>query len=464
MKININNKIHLAQVKQQRKMKRKVIFTLIISLVLTAVPLSGQESSSELQLSLKQAQDYALAHNKLVISAKMDIEASRVALWETISTALPQVTATASFTDNLKLMTTLLPGEFFGMPGEKIPVTFGSQFNSGASVQASLLLFSAPLYIGIETTKLARKLSEESLVKTELDTRESVSTAYYLILVSEQSLKILDGNLSNLNETLKSTRAMFSAGMAEATDVDQMVSNVSMVENSRSSLLRNIELNYNLLRFQLGVPAATNISLTETLETLTAEINVEALLSQEFDVKQNVSYKLIEGQELMTSLALKSQKASVLPTLSGFYNYGTNGMGDKVSEQRWFQNSMTGLQLSVPIFASGQRYVKIKKAQINLDKARNTKSMVADQLLLQEKQLRYNLVNANLQYNSQKDNVNVSQRVYASMENKFRQGMASSLELTQANSLYLQAENNYVSALMNLLQTKLALDKLLNNM
>ena len=157
-------------------------------------------------------------------------------------------------------------------------------------------------------------------------------------------------------------------------------------------------------------------------------------------------------------------KANVLPTLSGFYNYGTNGMGDKVSELRWFQNSMAGLQLSVPIFASGQRYSQIKKAQISLEKARTTKDMVADQLLLLEKQLRYNLVNANLQYKSQKENVEVSKRVYASMENKYRQGMASSLELTQANGQYLQAETNYVSALLNLLQTKVALDKLLNNL
>ena len=90
--------------------------------------------------------------------------------------------------------------------------------------------------------------------------------------------------------------------------------------------------------------------------------------------------------------------------------------------------------------------------------------MVSDQLLLQEKQLRYDLVNANLQYMSQKENVEVAQRVYESTENKYKQGMASSLELTQANSQYLQAENNYVTSLMNLLQTKVALDKLLNNM
>jgi len=446
-------------------MKRKHLITTTLSLLLSGIILIAQDTPAELRLTLKEAQDYALMNNKMVRSAKSDVLASRVAVWETISSALPQVSMSGSFTDNLKLMTTLLPGEFFGQPaGSKIPVTFGSQFNSSASVQASLLLFNAPLYIGIETTKLVRKLSEESLVKSELDIKESVSMAYFLILVSGESLQIINGNIANLNEMLKSTRAMYSAGMAESTDVDQMVSNVNMVENSRSSLERAIEVNYNLLRFQLGVAAVTPITLTETLESLTDKVNVEALLSQEFDHTRHINFRMIEGQEQMSSLMLKTQKASVLPTLAGFYNYGTNGMGDKVSELRWFQNSMAGLQLSVPILASGQRYASIKKAKINLEKARTTREMVTEQLLIQEKQLRYNLVNANLQYKSQKENVEVSKRVYTSMENKFKQGMASSLELTQANSLYLSAENNYISALMDLLQTKLALDKLLNNM
>lgn len=445
-------------------MKSKFLFAAAFFALLTVSSGNAQQESGELKLSLIEAQNYALQHNKMVLTAKSDIQASKVALWETISAALPQVSASASFTDNLKLMTTLLPGEFFGKPGTKIPVTFGSQFNSSASVEASMLIFNAPLYIGIETTKLAQKLSQQSLEKSELDTKESVSSAYFLILVSEKSLDLLNGNIANLIETLKSTRAMYSAGMAEATDVDQMVSNVNMVENNRSSLERTIELNYNILRFQLGVPANTIITLTETLDDLTNEINVEALISQDFDHTKNIDYKLIEGQELMSSLALKSQKASVLPTLAGFYTYGTNGMGDKVSELRWFQNSMAGLSLSVPIVSSGQRYAQIRRAQINFEKAKTTKDMVTEQLLLQEKQLRYNLVNANLQYQSQKENVEVSKRVYASMENKYKQGMASSLDLTQANDQYLQAENNYVSALMNLLQTKVALDKLLNNM
>ena len=445
-------------------MKNKNLIATALFILISGTLSMSQETNMGLKLTLKEAQDYALLNNKMVMAAKSDVLASRAAIWETISAALPQVNASGSFADNLKLMTTLLPGEFFGQPGVKIPVTFGSQFNSSASVQASLLLFNAPLYISIETTKLAKKLSEENLEKSELDTKESVASAYYLILVSEKSLQILKQNIDNLNETLESTKAMYSAGMAEQTDVDQMISNVSMVEISRSSLERTIELNYNLLRFQLGVEAGTSIILTETLGSFIEKVNIEALLSQEFDHTQNVNYRMIAGQEQMSELMLKTQKAAILPIVSGYYNYGTNGMGDKVSDLQWFQNSMAGVQLSLPILASGQRYAKIKKAQFNLEKAKNTREMITEQLLIQEKQLRYNLINANLQYKSQKENIEVSKRVYNSMENKFRQGMASSLELTQANSQYLQAENNYVSALMNLLQTKLALDKLLNNM
>jgi outer membrane protein len=445
-------------------MKKKFFMIGILMVLLPFRLLKAQGTGTELQLSLKDAQTYAIEHNKMVLSSKMDVEASRIAIKEMITNALPQVDASGSFNDNLKLMTTLLPGDFFGKPGEKVPVTFGSQFNSGATLQASLLLFNAPVYIGIESSKLASRLSEENLTRSELDTKEAVATAYYLILISEKSLTILDSNIGNLKETLKSTQAMYNAGMAEATDIDQMASNVTAVENSRSSMQRTIELNYNLLRFQLGLSADSRIRLTETLDNITDQINVETLLSQQFDHRQNVDYQLLEGQEKMSYLMLKSEKAALLPTISGFYTYGTNGMGDKLGNLTWFPNSVAGFQVSVPIFGSGQKYHRIRQAQINLEKARTNKEMVTDQLLLQEKQLRYNLVNANLQYKSQKDNIDVSKRVYASMENKFRQGMASSLELTQSNTLYLQAENNYISSLMELLRTKLALDKLLNNL
>jgi outer membrane protein len=440
-------------------MKRKFIITAIFSLLISGPVLVAQENSKELSLTLKEAQDYAMQNNKMVKSAKLTVEGSKTDVWSTIASGLPQISTSGTITDNLKLGVFVMT-----MSGTSVVITMGRQYNIPVGLQASMPLFNAPYYVGIETVKLAQKLSESNLQSTETDTRQSVAYAYYLILVSEESLRIVKENLANLQETLKSTKAMFNSGLAEATDVDQMASNVTMVENSYSNLQSTIEINYNLLRYQLGVKFDTKIILTETLEDLVKGIDVDALLAQEFNYTSNIQFDLVEKQEKLSFLNVKAQKAKILPSLAGVYTTSKTGMGDKLSGMDWFPSAYVGLSLSVPIFASGQRYSTIQKAKIDLEKAKNTKEMVSDQLQMQDKQLRYNLQNANLQYRSQKGNVEVSKRVYSSMENKYKQGMASSLELTQANQLYLQAENNYISSLLNLLQTKLAFNKLLNNL
>ena len=372
---------------------------------------------------------------------------------------MPNLSANASVSDNLKLGVFVLT-----MNGQPMVIQMGMKYNIPVGWQVSMPLFNAPYYVGIETVKLAQKLSSTNLTNTEIDTRQSVATAYYLILVSEESLKILKDNLENLRETLKSTQAMYHTGMAEASDVDQMASNVSMVENSFTNLQNTIEVNYNLLRFQLGVKSDTKIALTETLDDLMKEVKVVDLLSTPFNPMSNIQYDMMVKQEQMSVLNLKAQKAKVFPMLSGVYNYTKTGFGPTFSDLQWHPSAYLGMQLSIPIFASGQRFSSIQKAKIDLEKARNNKEMVSDQLQMQEKQLRFNLQNANMQYLSQKGNVEVARRVYESMENKYKQGMASSLELTQADQLYLQAQNNYISSLLNLLQTKLALDKLLNTL
>jgi outer membrane protein len=445
-------------------MKRKFLIATLIFFLVSGATLVAQVQPGEIRLNLKEAQDYALQNNKLVKSAKLTVESSQTDVWSTIASGLPQISTNAGFTDNFKLGLIAMTLSIAGGPPTTMVIQMGMKYSLPLSMQASMPLFNASYYVGIETVKLAQKLAASNLKSTEIDTRLSVAQAYYLILVSEESLKIVNDNLANLRETLKSTRAMYSSGMAEASDVDQMVSNVTMMENSFSNLQNNIEVNYNLLRFQLGVKFDTKITLTESLNEIVNSINVNEILSKQFDPASNIQYDMAMKQEQMSVLNLKSQKAKVLPMLSGVYALGRSGMGDELSGMSWSTSSYLGMQLSIPIFASGQRYSNIKKAKIDLEKSRNTKEMISDQLQMQEKQLRFNLQNANMQYLSQKGNVEVAKRVYASTENKYRQGMASSLDLVQANQLFLQAENNYISSLMNLLQTKLALDKLLNNL
>lgn len=421
------------------------------------------QEDEKVVLTLDDAQEYAITHNKTLQGARLDVKASEMAKWDVLSNGLPRVDGSGALTDNLKLMTTLMPAEIFGgEPGTYIPVQFGTKYNTNFGLQATQLIFSAPYWVGLQMASLTEKMSSQALEKSELDIRESVILTYYLILISEESLIRAEKNIVNLRDIMKSTGAMYSVGMAESTDVDQIKSNLTMIENSRRSVERNIEFNYNLLRLQMGLEPDKEIELTTSLDQIIAETNVELLLSTEFNYSTNIDYLILQSQETLTSLSLKSEKAAILPTLSGYYSWTKGGMGNKLNDLQWFPNSQVGFQVNIPIFASGQRWSKIRKAQFELDKIKISKSAVTDNLLLQEKQLRYNLINAREQYDSQHDNVEVAERIYTSVNNKYREGMASSLELTQAHNNLLTAESNHINSLMTLLQTKLAFKKLLN--
>lgn len=440
-------------------MERRLIAIVLIFAAVAGSKLKAQDTPQALSLSVDQAVEYALDHNRSVAAARYDLLASEKSVWEAMAAGLPSIDASASLSYNLAIMTRII--DFGGTP---TPFKFGTNYDASVGASLSTVVFNAPWLVGVQTAKVASTLARQGLTQTTLDTKENIKNVYYLILTLKETMKVVDANLENLNAILASTKAMYSVGMAEATDVDQMQSTVTMLENSKSSMLRSLEVNQNMLRFLLGVPAGTELTLTDSLDAITAQIDVDALLSDEFRIEDNISYQLIESQLTMSELALKSAKAGTLPSLAGSIYYNRTGMGDELMHMQYFPYSAVAVQMQIPIFASGLRSAKINKAKINLEKSLNTKSMVSEQLLMQERQLRYNLLNANEQFKSQKANIEIAGRVLESFRNKYNQGMASSLDLTQANNNYLTAQNNYISALMSLLQTKVAFDKLMNKL
>jgi outer membrane protein TolC len=81
-------------------MKSKLFIAASFLLLFPGAISLAQETSGELNLSLKEAQDYALTNNKMVLAAKADVMASKASVWEAISGALPQINASGSFIDN----------------------------------------------------------------------------------------------------------------------------------------------------------------------------------------------------------------------------------------------------------------------------------------------------------------------------------------------------------------------------
>ena len=436
-----------------------------------------------LTLSLQEAQDYALSHNKQLLNAREDVAITEARYKETLSQGLPQVNGNMDYMTNfnyevefsfgsgttdppdindnlldegdqeiLRFLTELMT------PSGPSTITMEDQMN--AQVRITQLIFSGQFWVGLEIAEVARGLSQKALEKTGVDVKEQVTHTYYLILVSEESLQIINRNLDNLKETLTHTRNMYEAGIVEKSDVDQIRMTVSLLRNTLEATRRNVQLSYNMMKIQLGLDRQRNIRLKDDLSSVIRQAEHD-LLEAAFNPRDNLSYQVMDYQERMKKEMVDLEKWSYAPTISGFYSYTEKIM---TTDFDLSPKNAAGFTLALPIYSGGLRKARVDQARIELDKTRRSKSLLEDQLALQENQLKFELRSAMDNFRTQKENVEVAQSVYDSYYNKFKQGLVSSLDLTQANNNYLQAENNYISSVLKLLQAKLALEKLYNTL
>jgi outer membrane protein len=480
-------------------MKIRFFITIGMALMIS-VAIRAQEPADGLVLDLQGAIDYAISYNKSLQNARQEVERSRASIWESISQGLPQVDGMVDYStyfnyelafsfgaggdvdftqDQLQEALNNTLNAFPGTTAQDIyrhtagnyydsqlqsmlpPSTILMSDQSTARLQVNQLIFSGQYIVGIQTAKLAKLISEQNLEFNELNVKESVINAYYLVLITEESLRILQANLENLEETLEQTKNLYKTGMAEKTDVDQIRITVSQLQNSRNALQRNLELNYNMLRFQLGLEVNVELSLTDNLESLYYDMQPEVSVTLPFSLENNVTYQIMSTQEEINKKLMALEKWNFAPTIAGFYNYNAKILTTGFDMN---PNHMAGLSLAVPIFSSGMRKARVDQAKIDYDMAQRNRDILEDQLMLQEKQFKYNLQSSLENLETQHENVEVAQSVYDSYRRKFEQGMATSLELTQANSNYLDAESNYLTAIMDVMNAKLQLDKLMNTL
>ncbi len=460
-------------------MKYKVMIAAVF--LITGLTLSAQEP--QVSLSLQQAQDYAVQHNKTLQNAKNDVLIAEEQFKNARGAGLPQANAQMDYMTNFNYAFS------FGMPGgdatppnidyskldegdyellkflnesmgggETSKIVMQDQLN--ANIQISQLIFSGQYWIGLETAKIGRQMAEKNIQLTELDVRENVINSYYMILVAGNLLKIIQENESNLKEVQQHTENMYKVGLSEKTDVDQIGINLSQIINSKKSMERNLQLNYTMLKFWLGIAPGSEVKLTETLDELLNQVERKSLMATQMDLTNNPTYQIMLSQEDMGEKNIDMTKWAFAPTVSGFYSYT-----EKILKTAFdlSPKNMAGINMSIPIYGGGSKKAQVSMAKIELDKIQRSKILLEEQLVLQERQLTFEKNNAFENYMTQKENVKVAARVYQSINNKYKQGQLSSLDLTQANSNYLQAENNYTTSILQLLQSELQLDKLYNN-
>ncbi len=442
--------------------------SLIIIFLLVILPFAGfSQQDSIINLTVEQAMEHAIQYNTDIQNARLDVKIADKKVWETTAIGLPQISATGSYYNNLSLATQLIPAEFFGgEPGEFAEIQFGTKHNFNGTLTASQLIFNGSYLVGLQAAKIYREVSEKNLNKTEIETKSAVSNTYYTILMSEEMLEIVKENYKTFQEIYRQAKASAEVGFMEEIEADKIKITLGSLENSLKSMQRQIDFLYMMFKVQLGVENKKDIILTDNLSKILLEINVDELLKKQFILEENADYQLIKTQEDLWALDVKRYKSEYLPSLSAFYSFQENAMRNDFNpfdgSEKWFESSMLGLQIDIPIFNSGSKRSKVQQARLELEKISNTKNVIESNLYSLLLQYRNDFITGQETLENSEENMEISKRVFENIKKKHKEGVATSLELTQANSDYLTTVSDYTQSIITLLNAKIELEKILN--
>ncbi|TWR26165.1 TolC family protein [Mucilaginibacter achroorhodeus] len=441
----------------------KRILTLIMCLIAAVKGYSQtQPGPQAYNFSIQEAVDYAIAHKDSVVNARLDITSADYRVKEIIGQGLPQISGQATFQDYLKVPTTLLPGEFFGQPaGTFIPVKFGVKYQSNLAASASQLLFDPSYIIGLQSRKTYKELYNRAYTRTKIDVIANVTKAYYQVLVSNEQIKLLDANIAQLKQQVDQTTAQNKQGFVEKIDVDRIAVQYNNLVTNRENTLRLLALNYQLLKFQIGMPIEFNLTLKDKLTDINMDADVAQIAGDTTFYKKRIEYGLLETNLKLSQFDLRRQKAQFLPTLSANASYALSYQNNSFRNlyTTSFPSSYVGLTLNVPIFSGFQRTNRVKQSEITVQKNQNNLNSLKNALGLQAEQAKVVYFNGLQSLNNQKRNQELAREVLRVAKIKYQQGVGSSIEVTQAQTELENADNSYVQSLYDALVSKVDLDK-----
>lgn len=433
-------------------------------LKLTLVLLMGigvSHGYAQTQLTLQEALKFALNNNQQLARTKMDEEMGRFKTQEVRSQALPQINASGNYTDNIQLAKSLIPGDAFGKPADSSTViTFGTQYTSSIGAELNQQIFNKAVFTGLKAAKSGEEYYSLQTEKSAENVIYNVSQLYYQLLVTQEKITTVNGNIEKLTQLVNATKSQYDNGLAKKIDLDRIKVNLTNYLTQRTQLQNQLSTQSNNLKRIMGMPLQSSFSIPpaslKDIETKAAGV----LQYDDMNLANRTEYKLIQKQEELQLLQKKAYQAEYYPSLSLFGRYSYNGMSqqfafakDPANATFWYGAAAVGLSLKIPIFDGFGRRSKVSQANVTLHQLSKQKEET-------ELSLNTDYENAKLQVRSnlstittQKENVDLANEVYYSTQNNYKLGLASLTDLLNAETSLADAQNSYNEAL---LQYKLA--------
>jgi outer membrane protein TolC len=420
-----------------------------------------------LVFSLEEAIDYSHSNNKLALDSQSDVHMAELQKWETTATGLPQISADISYSNWIEQQISLIPAEFFGgMPGDFVEVAFGTQQTVNGTVTLKQKLFDGSYLVALQASKVYLEISKNAKEKTLSELRKVVTNAYGSVLLAEENISILDANIAVIEKSITELQKVYENGLTEAENIEQLQLTLSGLVSARNynAVLKNLA--YEMFNLTLGLDIGTSVNLTDRMEDLVVKVLLSPTETSNSSLENNIDFKIAVNNMRSNELLFKLEKSKALPTINAFINGGYAGNNNRFNfldrSQKWFGASLFGVNMSVPLFSSLGRSAATQKAKIALEKSERALVSTREELKIKIKRAQNELAFAQQDLETKKQAQNLAKRIEEKNQIKFFEGLASSFELSQAQTQLYNTQKQYMEAMHSVLNKHIALEVLLN--
>lgn len=439
----------------------KLIYLIMLSFTVFA------QDNPVLEFSLEEAVEHALLYNNTAQNSTSDVRLAQLQKWQTTSTGLPQINANISYNNWIQQQISLIPAEFFGgNVGEFTEVAFGTKQTMNGTLTISQKIFDGSYLVGLQAAKVYLEISKNAQEKTYTELRKAVTNSYGNILLTEENIKILNANIAVIEKNIEDLKKVYENGMTEEENIEQLQLTRSGLISAKNYNLTLKDLAYAMFNLTIGVDTNATVVLSDSMEDLIALSEIKNTAIAKNSVENAIDFKIARNDLKSKELLLKLEKSKALPTINAFVNGTYSGNSNNFDfldqSQKWFGASLFGLNMSIPLFSSLGRSALTQKAKINLEKSERDLNNLRQQILVKIKSAKNDLTFAKQDLVNKKQGLDLAKRIEQKNQIKFFEGLASSFELSQAQTQLYTAQQQYIQAMLYVLNKHIALDVLLN--
>lgn len=435
-----------------RRVKKSIVVLTAAAITLIMGVAQGQDS---LKLNLKQSLGIALKENNQIVKAQYDSEEGIYKTREITAQALPQINASAGYTNNLIVPSLVINDQV---------IRAGLQYNTTLSAEATQQVFNQSVFTGIKAARVSEEYYNQNLERTEENVIQQTALLFYQTVAIQAQRNVLASNIQEVEKNLRIAEDRFKNGLLRKIDVDRLRVNKTNLNTQLLSLDNSYARSLNQFKLTVGIDLATPVVLDVPVISTTEMYNVDPyLINSEWQWEKKIEFQQFNTQLKLYDLERQSYASGYFPTLSAFARYSRTGVSSELmipsDNSNWYNTSAVGLTLSVPVFDGFRKSSQIQQSKIHRVKTERDMSYTKQASQTNHTDalnaLRTNYSN----YLAQMENVELAGEVFKVITQNYNEGISPLTEMLDAETSYLIAQNQLIGALLKVKEAEVDLLK-----